>query len=64
MSLPRVRTLREAAAESGLSYYRLRLMCLQNKIVYVQAGHKFLVNMDSLAEYLSTGDGSRREAAG
>ena len=61
MNLPRVRTLREAAAESGLTYHRLRLMCLQNKIVYVHAGRKFLVNMDSLAEYLQRGDGSGEE---
>lgn len=64
MNLPRVRTLREAAEESGICYNRLRLMCLQGKLIYVKAGRKFLVNMDSLANYLNTGDPERTGADG
>lgn len=59
MNLPRMRTLREAAAESGINYNRLRLICLQDKVVYIKAGKKFLINMDSLASYLNTGDQGR-----
>lgn len=50
---PEMVTLKEASSRTGLSYDCLRKMCLNNEIVYVKAGAKFLVNFGKLADYLN-----------
>ena len=54
-NIPRMRTIKDTAKETGLAYNYIRTLCLQNKIVYVKAGNKYLVNVDKLVEYLNTG---------
>ena len=54
--MPRMVTIKEAAAMTGVPCYRLRSWCEQNKIVHVHTGTKVIVNADKLAEYLNTGD--------
>lgn len=49
-------TLKEASGRTGISYGRLRKMCINNQIVYIKAGCKFLINWDKLVEYLNTGE--------
>lgn len=51
--MPRMITLQQAAAETGMSYYSLRKMCLEGQLVHVRAGNKFLVNAEKLAAYLN-----------
>ncbi len=53
MTIPTMITLREAAEKTGLSYDCLRKWCLENKIVYIMAGRKFLVNQEKLVEFLN-----------
>ena len=53
VKIPRMLGLREVAELTGLSYYYLRQLCLENKIVHVRAGNKYLVNLDKLVEYLN-----------
>lgn len=53
--IPKMRTIKQTAEETGLSYNYIRNLCLQNKIVYVRAGNKYLVNIDKLIEFLNTG---------
>ena len=53
---PRMRTITEAAKEVGLPVYFVRNLVKQNKIVYITAGRKSLVNVDSLIGYLNTGE--------
>ena len=55
--------LKKASELTGISYDRLRKMCLQNKIVHIRVsdgggktGGKFLVNYGKLLDYLNTGD--------
>lgn len=48
-----MKSMRQASAESGLSYHFIRQLCLNNKIKYVKSGKKFYVNMESLKEYCS-----------
>lgn len=55
IQVPKMRTIRETASETGLAYNYIRNLCLQNKIVYVRAGNKYLINIDKLIEYLNTG---------
>ena len=50
-------TLREASKRTGLSYDRLRKMCLADEIIYIRSGAKFLVNYTKLVEYLNNAHG-------
>lgn len=58
MTIPTMKTLREASAQTGLSYDYLRKLCLAGKIVYVRAGCKILINMENLVNFLNNGEGS------
>ena len=51
--LPRMKTIKEMAGLTGLSYTMLRNLCLQNKIVHVRAGKKYLINYDRFVDYLN-----------
>lgn len=55
--LPRMRTVRAAAAESGLAEYFVRQLVKAGKVKYVCAGRKYLINFDSLIQYLNVGEG-------
>lgn len=59
--MPRMLKLREAAEETGLSYNFLRQLCLQEKIFYIKAGNRYLINANSLEVFLNggTGDAAR-----
>ena len=53
-STPLMKTIHEASVETGLSYYFLRRLCLQNKIVFIKSGRKYYINMEKLIEFLNT----------
>lgn len=54
--LPRMRTIRETAALFGIAEHFVRTLVKQNKIVYVKAGNKALINIDCLSDYLERGE--------
>lgn len=54
-TIPRMRTIKEAAAELGIPYHTIRQWCLEKKIIHIMAGNKYLVNLDKLVEFLNTG---------
>lgn len=49
-------TLKEASGRTGISYDRLRKMCINGQIVHIKAGCKFLLNWEKLVEYLNAGE--------
>ncbi len=58
-SLPRMRTVSEAAAEikaadpnTAITAYHIRQLALQGVLPRVKAGRKLLINLDTLIEYL------------
>ena len=58
-NIPRMRTVKEAAAElkeldpnTALSEWRIRELALSGILPRVQAGKKLLINLDTLIEYL------------
>lgn len=53
ISIPTMLTLREASDRTGLSYDYLRKLCLGDKIVYIRAGAKYLINLEKLVEYMN-----------
>lgn len=62
MTLPKMRTIKEAAEEikrtdpqTAIREYFIRDLVVNNRIVYVRAGKKILINMDKLYEYLQEG---------
>lgn len=53
---PKMATIKEAAQQTGLSAYFIRQLCRAGHVRYVVAGHRWLINADSLAAYLDAGD--------
>ena len=53
---PSMGTVKRAAEIYGLSPAYIRRLCKTGKIRYVNAGHMWLVNLDSLARYFEAGD--------
>ena len=49
-------TINECAKTVGLAKYHIRQLVLQGKVKYVKAGKKYLINVDSLIEYLNSGE--------
>lgn len=56
IACPTMLGLTEASKRTGLSYDYLRKLCLQNKIVYVRAGVRYLINLEKLVEFLNQGE--------
>lgn len=56
MTIPTMVSIKEASRQTSISYEFIRQLIRERKIIYVRAGVKFLVNMESLVEYLSTGE--------
>ena len=57
--IPAMVTIREVANQTGLSYDYIRKICIQDKIVYVKAGAKRLVNLDILRRHLNRGEAAK-----
>lgn len=51
--LPIMKSIKEMVELTGFSYMHLRNLCLQNEIVYVRAGKKYLINYDRFIDYLN-----------
>ena len=62
MFMPTMAGITDAAAKSGLSVYRIRVLCADGAIRSVRCGRRILVNLDSLAAYLN-GDATAPAAA-
>lgn len=54
--IPQMKTIKEASKIVGLAEYHIRQLVKQNKIRFIMAGKKYLINMDSLIEYLKNGE--------
>lgn len=54
--IPEMLNLKQVSERTGLSYNYLRTLCLQNKIVYVRAGNKYLINFQKFCTFLNGGE--------
>lgn len=52
---PRMRTIRQTAAETGVPEYFVRRLVKEGKIIHVYAGSKALVNLERFIEFLNGG---------
>lgn len=55
---PQMATVKKAAEFFGVSPSYLRRLCKAGKIIFVNTGHVWLINLDSLARYFDKGDPS------
>lgn len=53
---PVMKSVKAAAEIYGLSPAYVRRLCRTGKVRFVNAGHRWLVNMDSLTRYFEAGD--------
>lgn len=53
-------SLKQAAIETGLSYYCLRNLCLDGKVAHITSGNKYLINADRLDDYLNNKDNEKK----
>ena len=53
---PQMATVKKAAEFFGVSPSYLRRLCKTGKITFVNTGHIWLINLDSLARYFDKGD--------
>ena len=58
MDMPTMKTVKEIMQETGLAYRHIIHLCQTDKVVYIKAGKKFLINYEKFIEYLNTGDKS------
>lgn len=54
--IPEMKTISEASKIVGLAKYHIRKLVLQGKVKFVRSGVKYLLNMDSLINYLNNDD--------
>lgn len=52
---PTMLTIKEVSECTKLSYNFIRQLCLNNKIIYVKAGTKYLINYEKFIDFLNTG---------
>lgn len=52
--IPRMRTIKQVSAETGISYDALRKMCLRKQIPAMKCGKKFLINLDRFIDMLNS----------
>lgn len=53
MAIPAMVTIKEAAEKTGLSYYYIRKLCLEKKVVHITAGRKVLINEEKFINFLN-----------
>ena len=55
-SYPQMATVKKTVEVFGVSASYIRRLCRAGKISFVNTGHVWLVNLDSLARYFEAGD--------
>lgn len=51
--IPTMLPIKEVAKQTGLSYEYIRTLCIQNKIIFVRTGTKYLINMERFIDFLN-----------
>lgn len=57
-NVPRMRTIRQIAAETGFPEHAIRQLVREKKIVFVRCGSKALINLDRFIDFLNSGEGT------
>ena len=57
--IPEMITIKETASRTGLSYEFIRKLCINNEIVHVRTGKRYLVNFNRFIDFLNEGSVSK-----
>lgn len=57
--IPEMITIKETASRTGLSYEFIRKLCINNEIIHVRTGKRYLVNFDRFIDFLNEGSVSK-----
>lgn len=52
---PTMLTIKQTAEKTNLPYELIRKLCLQNKIIFIKSGSKYLINFEKFIDYLNGG---------
>ena len=56
LKVPTMVTIKEASKKTRLTYNAIRKMCINNEIIFIRVGSKFMINLDRLIEKLNGND--------
>ena len=54
--VPRMTTIDETARMANVPKHFVRQLVIQNRVVHVKAGRKYLINFDRFIDYLNSGE--------
>ena len=54
IKVPTMLSIRQTAKTTGVAEYYIRQLVAENKICFVKAGRKYLINLEKFVEYLNT----------
>ena len=59
IQIPKMLSIAQTAKVIGLAKHYVRQLVLQGKVKYIRSGVKYLLNLDSLINYLNNGDNAK-----
>lgn len=51
--IPTMIGIKETAKRTGLAQHYIRQLCIEGKIIHVNCGKKYLINLEKFIEYLN-----------
>ncbi len=51
--IPTMLTIKETAKTTGIAEHFIRSLAIENKIIHVRCGKKYLINLEKFIEYLN-----------
>lgn len=61
--IPQMWTIRESMQKTGISRFLIMTLIESGKIIYVKTGRKYLINAESLCNYLTNGENNVKNEA-
>lgn len=55
--IPTMLTIKETSEKTGVAAHFIRSLAINNQIVHVRCGKKYLINLEKFIEYLNTSKG-------
>lgn len=53
MNVPTMVSIKEASDLTHMPYSTIRMMCIRGEIAHVRTGHRYLINLQKLVQYLN-----------
>lgn len=56
-----ISSIKHEDRDTAITRYFVRQLCIENKIVHIKAGQKYLINYDKFIDYLNNGAGQNAQ---